>query len=742
MTGGLKYYPLFLLTLLVFELSGQNAKKETPSLTIKKAQGEIKLDGNLDEPDWSSAEIAGDFYQHTPLDTGYAITETEVMVTYDDVNLYVGARCFDKIDKDFVVQSLKRDFLYNFNDVFAVFIDPFNDGVNGFAFALSPYGVQMEGLLQNGGGFGITTNWDNRWFSKVKQNPGYWTVEIAIPFKTLRYKEDISEWGINFSRNDLKRNENSAWSPVPNNFNIASLAYTGKLNWDNPPQKAGSNLSIIPSALGRVAEDYQADEGEESTITEADLSLDAKIAITSSLNLDVTFNPDFSQVDVDRQVTNLTRFSLFFPERRNFFIENSDLFANFGFRQIRPFFSRRIGLNSGEIVPIISGARLSGKLNQKWRIGLMNLQTEGKSSLGLKPQNYTVGAFQRQVFGRSFISGILVNRQAFQGSEVQYSDYNRIAGLDFNLLSNTNRWRGKAFWHFAFTPEEKSQAYANATWLLYDTRNFFWEWNHEYVDKNYDAEVGFVPRNKRFNPELEEIVPTTYLRLEPKIGYRFFPNNPLINSHGPTLYVDHYMDENLENTDYLIQPRYRIDFVNTSRINLSYSEIFTRLLFDTDVTFTDNPTLAAGSYEYRNVAADYTTDQRKIFRATVSGEYGSYFVGNRLSYSGELIYRKQPWGIFSLNYTRNEIQFSRDDLSNANLTLIGTKVELSFTKSLFFTTFLQYNTQIDNLNMNSRLQWRFKPMSDLFIVYTDNYNQELAIKNRALVVKLVYWLTV
>ena len=446
---------LFFLLNLAFVAVAQNNKPK-PFLIIKKANGKIIIDGELNEPDWSrelGTNVAKKFFQNQPYDTSYAETKTEVRVTYDNDFLYIGAICFDSIPGDYIIQSLKRDFSYPVSDAFAVYIAPFNDKVNGFSFAVNPLGVQREGLISGGGPFGVTTSWDNKWRSKVVRYDNKWIVEMAIPFKTLRYKEGVNIWGINFSRNNLKRNENSSWSPVPRNFNIASLAYTGDLIFDEPPKKAGANISLIPYAIGGINRDYLADN-----ITHANVNtgLDAKIAVTSSLNLDITINPDYSQVEVDRQIINLTRFSLFFPEKRQFFIENSDLFSEFGFRQIRPFFSRNIGLFEGQIVPIIAGARISGNINKDWRIGLMNMQTARDTTLGLNPQNYTVAAFQRMLFGRSNIAGIFVNRQGLTDTEINYTDYNRILGLDFNLRSNNNQWLGKAFYHHSFTPQFKS----------------------------------------------------------------------------------------------------------------------------------------------------------------------------------------------------------------------------------------------------------------------------------------------
>ncbi|MFQ5335342.1 MAG: DUF5916 domain-containing protein, partial [Flavobacteriales bacterium] len=414
------------------------AQKPVPSLHINKAVDAITIDGRLEEATWKQAEKASKFYQNYPADTSYALTKTDAYVTYDERFLYVAAVCYDDLEGDYVIQSLKRDFSYPISDAFAVYLDPFNDKINGFNFTVNPLGVQREGLIAGGGPFGVTTSWDNKWFSAVTRQKDRWIVEMAIPFKTLRYKEGTAEWGINFSRNELKRNENSSWAAVPRNFNIASLAFTGTLIWDEPLKKTGANLSIIPYAIGNLNFDYQKDtsnyeaffNGLDNNATPRELlksgtkilnaGFDAKVAVTSSLNL------DFSQVEVDAQQTNLTRFSLFYPEKRQFFIENSDLFSNFGFMQIRPFFSRKIGLSNGSAVPIIAGARLSGRVNDKWRIGLMNIQTANDSSLAVNPQNYTVAAFQRDIFARSNIAMIFVNRQGFAGNEVSYTDYNRV----------------------------------------------------------------------------------------------------------------------------------------------------------------------------------------------------------------------------------------------------------------------------------------------------------------------------
>ncbi len=732
----MRYLTIFIL--LVSQLGmAMPIEKPKPSLIIKKAEGEIRIDGVLDEPDWDKAQVAGDFFQTYPADTSYALTKTEARVTYDDNYLYVSAVCYDEVEGDYVIQSLKRDFSYPVSDAFAVYLDPFNDGQNGLCFGVNPMGAQREGAIQSGGTFGVTTAWDNLWYSRVKHYAGKWIVEMAIPFKTMRYSDTREIWGINFSRNDLKRNENSSWSPVPRVYNIAVLSQTGQMKWDKPPKKAGSNIAVIPYATADGSENYKTGDG--TTIQDAGWNVggDAKIAVSSSLNLDLTINPDFSQVEVDRQITNLSRFSLFFPEQREFFIENSDLFASYGFSKIRPFFSRRIGLYEGQKVPILAGARLSGKINRNWRIGLMNMQTGFDTTYAPNANNYSVAAVQRQVFKRSNIAAIIVNRQGFADREVNYADFNRIVGLDYNLASGNNKWLGKLFYHHSFT--EQTNGMAHASWIMYNTNRIQAHWNHEYVDRNYNADVGFVPRGSVYNPETNDIQKLTYWRLEPSFNYKFYPKDSKVNWHGPGIYYDHYMKSTLTTTDRIINPNYKVKMESTTYFEFNYREVFTKLLFDTDVTFSGNAALPKGDYTYRDVELIALSDKRKKLYGRISALYGSYFTGTRTNYTLEMAYRKQPWGIFSLVAERNEIRLGEGKPS-AFITLVGPKAELSFTKSLFLTVFTQYNTQIDNVNINARFQWRFRPMSDLFIVYTDNYDQRVAVKNRALVIKLRWWI--
>jgi hypothetical protein len=336
----LRYLLLPTFFLLSFFVKAQK-KNSAYQLHIKKTNTGITIDGELNELAWKEAAVAENFFMVTPMDTSHSKVKTAVRLAYDEKNMYIIAVCYLTRNGPYMVESLRRDFNFGKNDNFLLFMDPFDDRTNGFTFGANAAGAQWDGALYSGGSADLS--WDNKWVSVVKNYPDKWIFEAAIPFKTIRYKKGITQWGINFSRLDIKEAEKSSWAPVPRQFPTASLAYTGTLLWDAAPPEAGANISVIPYVLGGLTKDY---DNKKPTDYRKEIGADAKIALSSSLNLDLTVNPDFSQVEVDKQVTNLDRFELFFPERRQFFLENADLFANFGYANIRPFFSRRIGLGA------------------------------------------------------------------------------------------------------------------------------------------------------------------------------------------------------------------------------------------------------------------------------------------------------------------------------------------------------------------------------------------------------------
>jgi len=688
---------------------------------INQTSEDIKVDGLLDETIWKDAEKSGKLQRVLPTDTGYAAAQTEVRMTYSPSTIYLGIICYDPLPGKRPVESLRRDFSFMKNDNFIVFMDTFNDQTNGFAFGISPAGAQWDGLQANGGL--VNLNWDIKWRSAVRNYDDRWEAEFAIPFRSLRYHGGISEWGINFSRQDLKTSEKSSWAPMPRQFATATLAYTGTLVWDKPLPSSGLRFSLIPYALGKATQNKEAGENFKYTAT---AGMDVKAILSTSLNLDLTLNPDYSQVEVDRQQINLDRYELFFPEKRQFYLENSDLFATLGTETVRPFFSRRIGLES----PVIAGARLSGKIGDRWRIGVMDIQTSTKDEI--PAANYMVAALQRQVFSRSSVSAFIVNKQILNIDDNETytgSGYNRIAGMEYNLSSPDNKWTGKVFYHQNLTDSLSIKDAAMAANITYSSQYITATVNQSLTGSGYVAETGFVRRKG-------------YYELNPLFGYKFFPKDSKIANHGPGIKFDTYMDpySSFSVTDMETQLLYNIEWLNKSMVSVDFKDTYVKLQAPFDPTNTGGLQLPAGEeYHWNEIGATFTSDTRRLFNFTMLSRYGGYYNGKRFTVSGELNYRYQPYGSLALVATYNDISLP-SPYNSAKLLLIGPRLDFTFTDKLFFTSFIQYNNQIDNLNLNLRFQWRFAPVSDLFIVYTENsYPDNYTVKNRGLVVKLSYW---
>ncbi len=696
-------------------------------LHIKKTTETIEIDGILSEQVWNdeNTDVARDFFMVLPADTSLATQPSEVRMTYDEKNIYLSATFYSTIPGPYTVESLRRDFVFGKNDNVLIFIDPFNNQTTGFSFGANAAGAQWDGTMNNGSK--VDLNWDSKWVSEVIPYEDKWVLEMAVPFKSIRYKKGVKEWGINFSRLDLKSSEKSSWTPIPRQFPTAALAYTGILVWDEAPPHPGVNYSLIPYVLGSVTDD-NIDGG--STENEIKAGGDIKFALTSSLNLDLTINPDFSQVEVDDQIANLDRFELFYPEKRQFFLENADLFANFGYDNIRPFFSRRIGLE----VPIHAGIRVSGNLNENWRIGIMDMQTASDEEVGLPSQNFAAFSLQRKMFSRSSLGLLFINKQSIdypiESDEYYelYPEYNRNLGLEYNLASQDNLWTGKAFIFKSFSPDDAGNGFTQAFNLEYKSQKWNYGFKEESVSDDFRAEVGYVPRNG-------------YIKISPFLGYLFYPKKGKIISHGPKWSSFYFFNEDFEKTDYLNLLQYYLNFRNRSSFRLTLIDEFVELQAPFDPTGTGKPELPAGSRHYWNaVRMNYSSKPQSVFTYSIGTRVGGYYQdGSWFSMNNELGYRFQPYVSLSSVISYNNIRMPAP-WNTTEFWLVGAKADITFTNKIFFATLVQYNEQTQNFNLNSRFQWRYRPASDLFLVYTNNYFQPpFDERTHTLTLKLVYW---
>ncbi len=706
---------------------------DTLALQVQRTAQPVKIDGIHDEPVWQTPQSARHFWEKWPQDNRQAIAQTEVRVAADDQYLYIAAICYG--GGPFTIQTLKRDSRYWDSDGFAVVIDPVFQRTNGFFFGVSPLNVQAEDLLGSDSEE-MSFSWDNRWFSATRILEDRWTLEMAIPFKTLRYTAGKSTWGINFIRNDAGNNQYSAWTPIPVQLDGTDLGYTGQLHWDIAPQPTGVNASLIPYGIASAAANPDDEPRQSSSFN---VGADAKVTVGTALNIEVTINPDFSQVEVDEQVTNLTRFNIFFPERRTFFLENADLFSSYGFPGLRPFFSRTIGLDANaRPIPIVAGVRITGNAGKKLRVGAMNMQTRATDDFDA--QNYTAASVNYRVLKRSLIKVYGANRQNTSPGRENNRDYNRNYGTELIYQSPSSNVMA---WSAAHLSDRYGYRNRNGFYQFggfYNGRRIFFITDFVLVGENYFTDMGFNARIENYDALRDTVIRLGFNQNYTEIEYYIRPENGPINNHrfGLETFLVWNPDGSLN--ERFNRLRYFIDFNNTSSLQLRFEHQDIRLMFP--FAFTDGQPLPAGAYAFAQFNAEYQSDIRRTLVYSAGIRLGGFYNGKLRQYQAELAYRRQPWGNFSLRAELNQLSFPKP-YGQENLLLVGPRIEVNFSNSLFWTTFLQFNTQRQNFNINSRLQWRFRPMSDVFLVYTDNYTAEFPLinKNRAVVLKVNYWWT-
>ena len=723
---------LSMATILLF-FEGLNAQDSSVSrvIMVHKVNSNILVDGDLNEDIWQLSAVADSFINKWPTDNGKAKLQTEVRVVYNDQYIYFGIKAWLG-DKAPVIQSLKRDINPYYSDGVSVVLDPSGKNTSGYTFGVNAAGAQMDGIVDvNSDSF----DWDTKWYSETKMFAGYWTAELAIPFKAFRFPKDLTQWGINFIRNDMTNNCFSTWNQVPIQFFGANLNYLGRISFADEAPRVKSNNAFIPYVS------VKADQSNGAFSTLLNAGIDAKLAINSSLNLDATINPDFSQIDVDRQIINLDRYDVLLPERRTFFLENNNLFSNMGLENAAvPFVSRRIGLtDDGRIVPIVAGLRLTGNLNPALRIGLMNIQTAAK--YGLPAQNYTVAAFDHKILKRSNWRGIITNRQEITGSgkNENIAHYNRVAGTEFDFLSDNTKFNGRAGYYHSFNPGNPGSSGFGLANIGYTdkTLNISAGWSQ--INTNFISDLGFTPRLYNFDAENDTTVRIGYNAYSGSFDYAFYPKSKkTINSLDFSIKTNHYYTAGLGRfIEFNGTAGLDLLFANRREASVSWTQNSVNLPFSTTI-FTETGPLPKAKYTFGFLQLKYMSNFLRPFSWGLTFEKGGYYNGKRTSYIGTVKYRSKSWGIFELDFTYNNITLNN---KNTYPFLVGASLELAYSNNLFWTTFLQYDTQIKNFNINSRIQWRFKPLSNVYLVYTDNYLTDgLVHTSRNIVFKIDYWI--
>ena len=704
-----------------------------------------ELDGRVDDALWAAIDPATGFTQRNP-DEGAAATEqTEVRFAYDDDNLYIGIRCLDSEPQASVLTQNRRDGEMENTDSIQILLDTFNDGQNAFVFGTTPTGIEYDaqitkagqdrgggaprraggagaaGGAQRGGAAATNINWDAVWQVRAQPTDRGWEAEMVIPFRTVRYVpgEDLT-WGLNIFRTLRRRNEQSFWSPISRAFEFTQITLAGSLT--GLTAEGNRNLKLLPYVVGGFSQDFRVPE--DGSKMEHDAGLDLKYGLTPSLTLDATVNTDFAQVEVDDEQINLTRFDLFFPEKRPFFLENAGFFEFGTPREAELFFSRRIGIDENRNpVPIDVGARVSGKVGP-YQVGLLNMQT--RSVDGRAPaNNYGVARFSRELPNRSSIGVIGINRQAMSKHEGA-SEFNRAYGVDANIgLGRYGNW----FNYVAKTksPGQTSGQHAGASYFVFDDAKHQADATYREVGRNFNPEVGFVTRvGYRYH----------------NYGYRrrFFPNSRLIRSVEPHFGIREWrtIETNAKESDY---QHFHFDtrWQNGGRMGFAFNRNFERL----DKPFEVHPGIFVqpGSYRFNDVRADFNGDPTRTLFWTSEIARGDFYDGSLTSVNLGGGIRKGPNLTWTGTYARNFVRLPAGDF---NTDLIGLRWNWSFTSKSYLQTFSQYNSVARQFGHNIRLAFLSSSSTGLFIVFNtahasyvfnDPHGMDRRTASRALIIK-------
>ncbi|MCU4155062.1 carbohydrate binding family 9 domain-containing protein [Carboxylicivirga sp. A043] len=718
-------------------------------VTIDKTEHRFEIDGYLDEAGWANARLVDGFWQHWPNDTIPAEAKTEVRITYDDDYIYVGAVCYEENPSP-VILSMRRDDEGNYwrSDAFCIAIDPNNNDKNGYFFGMNARGVQVDGTLaQRGANPYLDPFWDEFWEGEAQVTNDAYVYEMAIPFTSVKFNEDKNDWGINFIRNDMRRAAYDIWSCFPMAFSGLDFGYNGEVSFkDEVPDDKGGQFILIPSLSGGLDKNFEDDKGWEGTITGG---LDAKWGIGSDLSLDLSVYPDFSTVYVDRQYIDFYRFEYYLPEMRSFFLENGDLFSSFGSysdhttvasdNRIKPLYTRRIGMYDWDYVPMIYGARFSGNVSDDVRIGLLNVSNEAYKDR--TSQNYSAASFQWGVFKRSAIKGVFTNRQAlYDDVKFDKDDYNRTAGLEFDYMNASGSWTGSIKYHYSFNPEKYSNAHFAGGELNYASSKLRVNNKLYQVGDNYIVDMGFVPRLYHKNDLNDTEFRQGFTEFTNFTTYLFYPESETFLYMTPGHRISLFANPDGEVSDYNGTLNLWGEFESRSAFNLFFNYEKATLLAPRDILHNDKP-LDAGEYNFQSGGVHWSSDARKPLHVASTFEYGSFYNGTKTNAYLGMSYRLQTWGRLLLDYNYCRLDFPEPQgLENYHLVALTSEVALK--KDLNWTTLVQFNTQKDNMNINSMVQWRFRPMSDFFIVVKDDFETGSFSNKRFQVnFKIRYWLS-
>ncbi|WP_299835658.1 DUF5916 domain-containing protein [uncultured Tenacibaculum sp.] len=684
----------------------------------------IEIDGKLNEEVWKTIPTHTNFHNLLPTDEGLAKNQTEVKIYHDGEFLYIGAVYHDTTSKQ-QVSSLKRDVSIGISDAFVMVLDTQHQQQNGNLFAVNTYGTQVDALVQrNETGYGLNFSWNAVWRTKTSVIGNDKVYEIAIPFKALNFDKQNTTFGVQFYVRDIKNNSWTILTDLSRNYPTFDLRFTRAFTLEEVPETIRSRFAVSPS----VTLNYQNVDSDEETMFRP--SLDVQYNVSSSLKLDATINPDFSQIDVDQQVTNLSRFSVFFPERRNFFLENADLFSNLGTSDVNPFYSRKIGAEN----EIQFGLKLSGNIAQKTRVGVMNVQTDKNENINA--QNYTVLVGEQQLLKQLSATAFLINRQEIDGFNF-VDDYNRVTGVNLNFKSDNKKWIGLANMAMSFNDDVSGKNKFFNVGIDYNDRGLQGGFSIKNVQDNYLTDVGFTPRLFTYDAINDLLVREGYYQTSSSLQYtKFYDESKNLNSIRYVNYVnDTYfdIDGSLNQMSHFLNSAVFFKDFSAVYYVLNYDDIDLKYGFD---ILGNGNAISPDNYQNWNVKVGYNSANNQQFRYRVNIQKGKFYGGDKISGGVYLNYQLLPFANLELSHDVNSIDLQ--ELGKEVFHLNRFTGQIFFNNRLNWTTYVQYNNQRNNFNVNSRLQWEYKPLSYVYLVITDNFDENFNRTNWGVAFKMNY----
>jgi hypothetical protein len=692
----------------------------------------LRIDGLLDESLYTSFQPISDFIQVEPAPGAPATQRTEVWLAFDSEHVYFAVRVFESNPERMVANEMRRDSNNIFqNESFGIALDTFYDRRNSMNFYFNAVGGRMDGQVTNEGNW--SGDWNPVWDFAVRRSPEGWTGEAAIPFKSIRYRAGRQQvWGVQFRRVNRWKNEWSFLTKLPpgNAGNaIFRMSQAATLVGIEAPS-SGLALDVKPYVTSGVSTDRGATPSVSNRF-DKDVGLDVKYGLTRSLSADFTYNTDFAQVEADEQQVNLTRFSLFFPEKRDFFLENAGIFGfgGAGNNTDAPmlFYSRRIGLEGGREVPIEAGGRLTGRAG-KYAIGLINIQTDDVAANGVPTTNFTVARVRRDILRRSTIGAIATRRSVVSAPSTALGARGTGAGetygVDAALAFYTNLTI-TSYWATTHTPGVRDDDTSYRNYLNYNGDRYGVQFENLRVGDGFNPEVGFLRRDDFQKNRLQARFSPRPVRMFPRVRKFYYQGQFEYWNNGAGI------KEQRE-----LLGEFYVEFQNSDRIELSLQDLFERV--PEPFRIARGVTIPAGGYTKRTFIASYQLGQQHTTAGLAQFEHGPFYAGERTAVSftsGRVKFSPRLAVEPRLAIDRVTLPFG--DFTS---TLVSSRVTYTMTPMMFVSGLLQYNSSNNTFSTNVRLRWEYLPGSELFVVYNDGRDTTPTgfphLQNRAFILKI------